>query len=390
MEQHQNQENDFSGFMGATGGTGGPGAPGSFGGPANPITYPASTPLSPDELNAKVRTERINMFVGFTGAAGLPGNIQVNEHGQVTSPVSPEDEAALNEKVLVKIDTMGPDELKNVIVTNTMAINAATADVDAHNGNRAYTVGKALLRVEYILSSRTIKNGFETWCSENLIKPRISKRTRGKYMDIARIADALDYVVLGIEKLAALSTVLKRFDNLDPQHPIRDFTMRYNINLMECPDVEEMRFEIGLGITMAKLEQNDIPGVDKDCVRKFLETGFVLEKRDLEAMKAIHDAGGDPAKYLEKIIETQKRPTVSGSLNTRTLSKNIMEQAQEIRDTVAELLKAPKITGDINIDRIDALIQDLNALKLRLGVTPPSETTPLPSQDANPSEHPEG
>jgi len=98
MEQHQNQENDFSGFMGATGGTGGPGAPGSFGGPANPITYPASTPLSPDELNAKVRTERINMFVGFTGAAGLPGNIQVNEHGQVTSPVSPEDEAALNEK----------------------------------------------------------------------------------------------------------------------------------------------------------------------------------------------------------------------------------------------------------------------------------------------------
>jgi len=195
-------------------------------------------------------------------------------------------------------------------------------------------------------------------------------------MDIARIADALDYVVLGIEKLAALSTVLKRFDNLDPQHPIRDFTMRYNINLMECPDVEEMRFEIGLGITMAKLEQNDIPGVDKDCVRKFLETGFVLEKRDLEAMKAIHDAGGDPAKYLEKIIETQKRPTVSGSLNTRTLSKNIMEQAQEIRDTVAELLKAPKITGDINIDRIDALIQDLNALKLRLGVTPPSETTP--------------
>jgi len=56
MEQHQNQENDFSGFMGATGGTGGPGAPGSFGGPANPITYPASTPLSPDELNAKVRS----------------------------------------------------------------------------------------------------------------------------------------------------------------------------------------------------------------------------------------------------------------------------------------------------------------------------------------------
>ena len=67
-----------------------------------------------------------------------------------------------------------------------------------------------------------------------------------------------------------------------------------------------------------------------------------------------------------------------------------MEQAQEIRDTVAELLKAPKITGDINIDRIDALIQDLSALKLRLAATPPSETTPLPSQDANPSEHPEG
>ena len=36
----------------------------------------------------------------------------------------------------------------------------------------------------------------------------------------------------------------------------------------------------------------------------------IVLKLSGEALADSHDAGGDPAKYLEKIIETQKRPTV--------------------------------------------------------------------------------
>jgi len=319
---------------------------------------------SPEELHEQVRNERINMYVGITGGAGLPGTIEVNDKGEVTSPVSDEVETVLNDLALKKIDTMGVDELKDIIITNNDAINSALSDLDAHNGNRAYTVGKALLRVEYIQSSRSLKNGFESWCEENLKGTRLKKRTRQKYMEIARIADATDYVVLGSEKLAGLAQILKKEDDLEPAHPLRSFVDRYGVDLKGCVDVEEMRFEIGLGMDMAKLERNRI-SVSKDSVRKFRECGFEVTKKDIEAMKAATDSGGDPAKYLDRVIKNKQRPTVRTS-DTNKPPKNFQEQAQEISDIVATLLKAPTVSKDIQVDRIDALIKDLEALKSRL------------------------
>lgn len=359
-ERGGSEYKSVTGTPGMTGGTGAPGNPGT----TPKLTLVKGSRQSPEELHEQVRNERISMYIGITGAAGLPGDIEVNDKGEVTSPITDEIEAVLNDLALQKIDTMGADELKNLIINNNDAINDALSDIDAHNGNRAYTVGKALLRVEYIQSSRNLKNGFENWCDENLNDTRLKKRTRQKYMDIARIADALDYLVLGIEKLADLAPTLKREDNLDPDHPIRSFVDRYGVNLQTCADVEDMRFEIGLGMDMAKLERNRI-SVPKDAVRKFRECGFEVTKKDIEMMKAATDTGGDPAKYLERVIKNKQRPTVRTS-DTNKPSRNFQEQAQEIRDTVASLLKSPSVSKDIQVDRIDALIQDLETLKHRL------------------------
>ena len=359
-ERGGSEYTSVTGTPGMTGGTGAPGNPGT----TPHLSLVKGNRQSPEELHEQVRNERINMFVGITGAVGLPGTIEVNDKGEVTSPVSDEVEAVLNDLTLKKIDTMGVDELKDIIITNNDAINSALSDLDAHNGNRAYTVGKALLRVEYIQSSRNLKNGFENWCEENLKGTRLKKRTRQKYMEIARIADATDYVVLGSEKLAGLAQILKQEDDLEPTHPLRSFVDRYGVNLQACVDVEEMRFEIGLGMAMAKLNRNGIT-VPKDAVRRFQECGFEVTKKDIEAMKTATDTGGDPAKYLERVIANKQRPTVH-TTDANKSPRNFQEQAQEIRDTVATLLKAPSVSKDIQIDRIDALIQDLEALKHRL------------------------
>lgn len=368
-----------TGTPGMTGGTGAPGTPGT----TPKLSLVKGSRQSPEELHEQVRTERISMYVGITGAAGLPGNIEVNDKGEVTSPVSDEIEAALNDLTLKKIDTMGADELKALIITNNDSINASITDLDAHNGNRAYTVGKALLRVEYIQSSRNLKNGFESWCDEHLNATHLKKRTRYKYMDIARMPDALNYLVLGIEKLAGLAPILKKEDGLAPNYPIRSFMERYDISLQTCVDVDEMRFEIGLGMAMAKLGNNKV-SVSRDAVRKFLECGFEVTKKDIEAMKAAADSGGDPAKYLDRVIKNKQRPRVAGT-DANKPPRNFQEQAQEIRDTVASLLKAPSVSKDIQIDRIDALIQDLEALKHRLSGTAPADTTAETAASASPA-----
>ena len=76
-------------YVGQTGGTGAPGNPGT----TPRLTLVKGNRQSPEELHEQVRNERINMFIGITGAAGLPGDIKVNDKGEVTSPISDEVEA---------------------------------------------------------------------------------------------------------------------------------------------------------------------------------------------------------------------------------------------------------------------------------------------------------
>lgn len=371
-----------TGTYGNTGGPGSPGGPGFPGGPvnSNPIT-PNYTPQSFEELNAQVRNERINMFIGMTGGAGLPGDIKLNEHNEVISDISPEVEAALNHLTQTKIDTMELDECRNVIVDNNNQINAAQNNINAHNANRAYTIGKTLHRVKYLTETTGYPGGFEKWCADNLKDTKLQKTQRRKHMDISTIYDVLDYASFGIEKLAALYPVLKVTPNLDPKHPIRDFLVHFDVNIHDCPDVEDMRFEISVAIDMAKLENNGISGINKGLVREFRQCGFQLNKKDFEAMKVAQNTGGDPSKYLDQVIENKKRPTAKPLAMpfTSPVPKNIMEQAQEIRDTVQTLLNAPTISGDIQPDRIDDLIKDLEALKLRVtqakGQSQPAEQT---------------
>lgn len=345
------KENSFRG-TGETGGTGGTGETGG-------------TRSFADLIN-EVRNERINMFASMTGGVGLSGDVTRNEHGEVISPISPEDEAQLTKLAGDKIDKMDLDELKVLIENNNRELTETLNKANAHNGNRAYTIGKALLRVNYLTESANLKNGFTNWMQDNLDRRTLSKRTCQKYMDIARIGDVLEYLPLGIEKLAALSPILKQMKNIDPAHPISDFVHKTGVNLDNCQDVEAMRFEIGLGMDMAKLTRNEIQGIHRDVVRRFRECGFELVKKDFDAMKVAMETGGSPTKYLEQVIRTRKRPGATHKAEGATPPKNLMEQAQEIRDTVAKLMKASTITGDIEVKRIDDLIQDLEALKSRL------------------------
>jgi len=363
------------------GGTGGTGmSAGHIGTPT--LTLVKGRSATPTELYNRVRNNRIQQMAGFTGGVGQTG-IEISPHGELISDVSEDDENRLVNLTLEKIDSLGLEELERVIISNNDAIDAAVAELDAENGHRAYMSGKALLRAQYVISSRnSLKDGFEKWCDEHLTTKRMKSRTRKKHMDIARIPDALDYAVFGIEKLAALAPILKQIEDIDPLHPVKDFLEKYEVELKNCADATELRFEVGLGMAMSKLKTNKIQ-VGKEFVRKFMECGFEVTKKDIDAMKTASDTGGDPAKYLDRVIKNKKRPSVL-TTDANKPPRNFQEQAQEIRDTVATLLKSPSVSKDIQIDRIDALIQDLEALKHRLSGTSPADTTAETAASAPP------
>lgn len=355
------------------GGTGGPGGTGSMGsqGCASPnLSLVKGKTSSVAELTEQVRNERIMMFKGMTGAPGMAGDIKVNEKGELVAPVTAEAEEKLNGSLLDKIDSMGLDDLKEVITSQNSALCAALANVQASNGNKGYTIGKALIRAKYLAESANLKKGFEAWHKEHLDGRTLSLRTCQKYMDIARIPGVLNWLVLGIEKLAALKPILQGIDDLDDKDPISDFMKRYEVDPTKHTDVEDLRFEIGVGMAMAKLKDNEV-SVPKQLVHDFMAKGFTLTLKDIDTMKAAQDAGGAPGKYLEKLIKNGERPKVKK--NREITVDNIHEQTRLLNDAVGKLLKAPKIKGDIQVDRIDALIKTLEDLKTRIAPAPASK-----------------
>ena len=349
--------------VGIHSGTGGPGGTGGQGLTPPKLSLVKSESTTVAELHEQVRNERIVMFRGLTGAPGLEGDIKVNEQGELDKPVSMDAEEKLNRSLLDKIESMGLDELQAVINSQNNALCAALANVQASNGNRGYTIGKALIRAKYLADSANFKKGFEAWHRENMDPRTLSLRTCQKFMDIARTPGVLNWLVLGTEKLAALKPILQGISDLDEKDPISDFMKRCGIDPKSHTDVEDLRFEIGVGMAMAKLKSSEVH-VSRKMVYDFLAKGFDLKVKDIAVMKEAQDSGGSAAKYLERLIKNGQRPKV---MKVKEITvDNFHEQAQMLVDLIDKLLGAPRIKGDIQITRIDTLKERLGALEARI------------------------
>lgn len=347
----------------AYGNTGGPGVGGATS-PRLSLVKNEATKVA--DLHEQVRNERIKLFTGITGGVGQAGDIQINEQGDLVAEVSSEVEERLNQSLLDKIDDMKLDDLKKVITSQNNALCASLANVQASNGNRGYTIGKALIRAKYLTEKDQFGKGFEAWHKANLDNRSLSLRTCYKYMDIAKIPGVLNWLVLGIEKLAALKPLLLQrvdIDNLDKMDPIGSFMKEYEIDPHAHTEVEDLRFEIGVGMAMARLRANNVK-VSRELVYDFLAKGFDLKLKDIEVMKETQESGGSPGSYLERLIKNGQRP--KANKRKQVTVDNINEQAQLLVDDIGKLLKTPGIMGEINVDRIDVLITKLGELKTRL------------------------
>lgn len=199
------------------------------------------------------------MFIGMTGGVGLPGDIKLNDN-EVISDISPEVEAALNHLTHQRSTPWNwmrcrTSSLTTITSSMRLRITSMPTMPTAHIPS-----GKTLHRVN-LTETTGYPGGFEK-CKENLQKQSCRRLNVVLAMDMCTIYDVLDYASFGIEKLAAPYPVLKVTPDLDPKHPIH-VSERFNVNIHDCPDVEDMRFEISIAIDMAKLENNGISGINK-------------------------------------------------------------------------------------------------------------------------------
>jgi hypothetical protein len=153
---------------------------------------------------------------------------------------------------------------------------------------------------EILVSQKKLvrKAGLEwgEWAAQNL--PFIGKRTREKFMNLAKRKDCHQYSFLGVDRLDVLCSATK--ENDDENDRIGVFMTKYDIQFDPTKefDPEEFKLQVDTALNRERLIKNDLPD-DPVSVRALVVAGKEVTGSMIRKMKEIKECGGDPAEYLK-------------------------------------------------------------------------------------------
>lgn len=333
--------------------------------PGGPMEGFTSKPPQKETLDEIVKSMRKENVEAFTGATGGVGGIPTDEHGHVTIEVTGDlEEKALKELKKKLKEATSPDDLLDLLDQETKRCEVAIGKANALAGKHAYIVGTILITMESQVRNDSTQS-WEGYCEAKGINLKIKARIRQLYMSIARIPGVTSYLYWGVDKLGKVGPILSKIKWLDQSDPLGSLMSIYDISADSV--YEEVLEKINASVSYARLQANGLDASNETNL-KYTEAGHKLEGRDIKALKAIKASNGTNEQldaYLLSIVKNDGKRPGDESENSPKLP-NIHEQAQILLDTVNKFMELPTIETPIEISRIDALIQGLEALKLKV------------------------
>ncbi|MCE5264420.1 MAG: hypothetical protein LLG97_12915 [Deltaproteobacteria bacterium] len=162
----------------------------------------------------------------------------------------------------------------------------------------AIQLGEILITQKDIVRKAKLEWG--QWAAEKL--PFIGKRTREKFMNLAKRNDCHQYSFLGVDRLDVLCSATK--DN-DEDDRIGAFMSKYEILFDPTKEFDPQEFKIlvDTALNRARLIKHDLPA-DKDFVRDLTIAGKEINGSLIKKMQDVRACGGDPAEYLKNLTAT--------------------------------------------------------------------------------------
>jgi hypothetical protein len=225
---------------------------------------------------------------------------------------------------------------------------------------------------------------WEQWAEQNL--PFIGKRNRQKYMLLARRNDCHRYTDLGLERLEMLASTTK--NDSDNEDPIGAFMSKHGITVEETSelDLEEFKVQVDTALNREKLEKRGI-NVSPELVETATRQGKSFDKAQLKKLATIQRDGGNPEAYLRdpssvrkqkeeaeppaeeecepptEDVESESTAEEEGEPPVEDKVEKFKALADEMIQTVDDILQCPEQISKIDPDSIDELIEKLMELQ---------------------------
>lgn len=215
----------------------------------------------------------------------------------------------------------------------------------------AIQLGQILLGQKKLVRKAGLEWG--EWAAKKL--PFIGKRTREKFMNLAKRTDCHQYSFLGVDRLDVLCSATKNNDGNDR---IGAFMAEHKIQFDPEKefDLDEFKIEVDTALNRSKLIKHDLPA-DQEHVKALTMAGKEINNNVIRKMQDIRECGGDPATFLKNLTatagsdakdidsdgETVNDFNTTSSRLIRTIDYLIKDREDEIEkinaDTFVKLLK---------------------------------------------------
>jgi len=351
--------------------TGGPGISPNIG-ETHRKTFPA-TPFpkesqSYDQFRSQFNEEAVAIIYGATGGIGrIPKTLEEVKAQNIT-PVDFLDEIRTGEFKRLSLD----DKFKKIVETKD-GFKPVIASAQSQMATVALTLGE-MANITQIQTCAE-KGGPKGWTKFRMerLDPHIHPSTLKLYMNAASLNDAVENLAMGIDRLGKIALAVKDCHLEKELKPTRKFMELLGGDIHDDMPLEEFKTNCDAAILRLRFNRENLE-TPFQTLRMLCGAGIKIEKVDIDEMKYRKVNNLDPVQYLLDLAnEPENRQDLLTHKHSRKKDgqstprpqrpKDINVAVQQLKETVIDINKLAAFETPVEIDRIDALIAQLQILK---------------------------
>ena len=211
------------------------------------------------------------------------------------------------------------------------------------------------------------------------IDPQIPVSTLKSYMDCADVNMVEEHLHIGLDRINKMAIIIKDNGLTHDANPIRVILANLDEDAALEVNPEKFKVNCDAAISRHRLGKMELD-ITFETLRNFHGCGLKIEKDDIAEMKHRKENDEDPAAYLvdlmddpsnrQELMTHKPKPEVGadnakGNNVPKVRVKDINSQVQRWRETVYDVLKLEGFKTPLEAERIDSLIEALQALRAK-------------------------
>ncbi len=346
------------------GATGGPGQTPPSESTGHPDTHKSDNNLVTAALEKEQHRFDREIMEVMIGGSGGTGGIPTTLDEARNMALTPVTAMNLLYDCVFKMSTDG--KLKKLLEVNTNSQPNITK-AQTYVATVAVQIGMiANLIKKDILMSNCKKNAWTQYRRENLDK-HINPNTLSVYMKVASINNVAKHLGLGIDRLGKIATVIENKGMLNDNDPIMRIIDTIENETLASGNSYDFTKKCEAAILHYKVKKAGLDAISMNQILSMLSDGRSLDKKDIDNMLEMKKCGKAYYEYVGKDNHDNSSDVSVEKIENFERSepkiKDVNSEIAKLSQTVVKALTIPPSKINLDIEKLDILINTLAALR---------------------------